>query len=75
MEGKFLLKKGGLITVKVRPETYKRLKKYQALLILQSNGEEAFTMDQVISALIDFLEAAKVKFVKVPEEQEAKLEP
>jgi hypothetical protein len=75
MEGKFPLKKSGLITVKVRPETYKRLKKYQALLILQSNGEEAFTMDQVISALIDFLEAAKVKFVKVPEEQEAKLEP
>jgi hypothetical protein len=75
MEGKFPLKKSGLITVKVRPETYKRLKKYQALLILQSNGEEAFTMDQVISALIDFLEAAKVKFVKVPEEQKAKLEP
>jgi hypothetical protein len=75
MEGKFPLKKSGLITVKVRPETYKRLKKYQALLILQSNGEEAFTMDQVISALIDFLEAAKVKFVKLPEEQKAKLEP
>jgi hypothetical protein len=56
--------KGGLITVKVKPETYKRLKKYQALLILQSNGEDAYTMDQVIGALIDFLEAAKIKFEK-----------
>jgi len=67
--------KGGLITVKVRPETYRRLKKYQAMLILQSNGEETFTMDQVISALIDFLESAKIKFVKVPEKQEAEREP
>jgi hypothetical protein len=55
---------GRLITVKVTPETYKRLKKYQALLILQSDGEESYTMDQVISALIDFLESAKIRFEK-----------
>jgi hypothetical protein len=74
-EGKIPPGRSRLVTVKVSPETYRRLKKYQAMLILQSNGEETFTMDQVISALIDFLESAKIKFVKAPEKQEAEREP
>ena len=55
-------------TIKVRPETYQRLKKYQAMLVLQSEGTRTYSMDQVISALIDFLEAAKIRFVKPKEE-------
>ncbi len=59
--------KSRLVTIKVKPETYKRLKMYQAQLILLSGGEEAYTMDDVVSALMNFLEQAKVKFVKPKE--------
>lgn len=47
--------------IKVKPETYKRLRVYQARMVLQSNGEEKYSMDQVIGALLNFLETTDIK--------------
>jgi hypothetical protein len=50
--------------IKVKPATYRRLRYYQNLMELQSfeKGEEVrYTMDTVISALLDLLESAKIK--------------
>lgn len=56
--------KGKYLTIKVRPETYKRLRVYQAKMALQSKGEETYSMDRLIATLIDFLEAAEIKEVR-----------
>ena len=53
-----------MITIKVKPETYRKLKMYQAQLVLSSGGEDTYSMDDVINALIYLLEHAKIKFVK-----------
>ena len=45
------------VTVKVRPETYRKLRMYQAHMVLQSGGAKRYTMDEVINALLTLVEA------------------
>jgi len=58
------------ITIKVRPDTYRRLKLYQAKMVLQSNGERSYTMDDVINAMLNLIEIA-FKEAEEEEEQES----
>lgn len=51
-------------TIKVRPETYRRLKMYQAQLTLLSRGEESYSMDDVINGLLNLLDSAKIRITK-----------
>lgn len=54
-------------TVKVKPETYRRLRYYQNVMELQAfdRGEEArFSLDDVINAALNLTESAKFKFPK-----------
>jgi len=46
--------------IKVKTNTYKRLRLYQAKMMIDSGGEEKYSMDQVIGALLDFLETADI---------------
>jgi hypothetical protein len=58
--------------IKVKPETYKRLRYYQNLMELQTfqRGDEVrYTMDGVIKALLDLLESAKIKITTVEAEE------
>jgi len=55
---------GELKTIKVKPRTYKRLRMYQAKMTLQSEGEETYSMDQVIDALLNLLEYIDVSKLK-----------
>lgn len=51
--------------VKVKPETWKRLrvlKNTMELQALESGEEETYSMDRVIDALINFLDATEIKF-------------
>jgi len=51
--------------VKVKPETWKKLRKLKntmELEALESGEEETYSMDRVIDALINFLAAAEIKF-------------
>ena len=58
--------------IKVKPETYLRLRNYQNKMELHylERGEEVrFSMDDVINALLDLIEAAKIEFKEVEEDE------
>jgi len=61
-------------TIKVRPETYRRLKIKQAQLTLLSEGKESYSMDDVIRALLNMLDSAKIKITEEGIEGEVSLE-
>jgi len=44
------------VNIKVSPRTYQRLRMYQAKMVLTCEGARSFTMDDVISALLDLVE-------------------
>lgn len=60
--------------IKVKPETYRRLRIYKnrmELKALEKGEEERFSMDRVVGALLDFLEAAEIKIDGEAEEESA----
>jgi len=61
-----------LRTVKVSEETYKRLKWFKNMMelnVLQDWGEAAsFSMDDVVSTMMDLLQSAKIRFAPVRKE-------
>jgi len=67
------LRKRELRTVKVSEETYRRLKWFKNMMelnVLEEGKAESFSMDTVISTLMDLLQSAKIKFV--PAEKQGK---
>lgn len=50
----------GTVTVKVSWDTYRRLNTYRAKLILYSGGVRDYTIDEVIAAMLDLIEYARI---------------
>jgi len=59
--------------IKVKPETYVRLRNYQnkmELHYLEQGEEVRFSMDDVINALLNLVEMSEIKFDEEKEEKE-----
>ena len=60
-----------LRTVKVSEENYKRLKWFKNMMelnVLQEGEAVSFSMDTVISTMMDLLQSAKIRFAPVRKE-------
>lgn len=58
-------------TIKVKPDTYLRLRAYQNAMEMsyfQKGKEVRFSMDDVISALLNLVEISKIEIVKLEKE-------
>lgn len=55
------------VNIKVSPRTYRRLRMYQAKMVLTCEGRHSFTMDEVINALLDLVEISFAEVEGQPE--------
>lgn len=62
-----MAKKEELVTVKVKPSTYRRLRLYQSRMELQDleRGKTVrYSMDDIINAMLNLLEMAEFRFAE-----------